>query len=382
MKVVVSGGGTGGHVYPALTVLEAFLGGRASGNGLPGLSPSDVLWIGSQGGMEEGLVRRAGLEFKGLAAGGLRGVGLVAKIRNSFRIATSVSKARSVLAAFEPDVVLVTGGYACVAVTLGAWLRNVPVVIYLPDIVPGLAVRFLSQFAERIAVTSEESYHYFRREKVTVTGYPVRSAVYQMDRTEARQSLGLNLEDKTVLVFGGSRGARSINRALVAGLRELLQACQIVHISGRLDNDWVTGAAKQLPEPLRKRYQQHAYLHDMPQALVAADLAVARAGAATLGELPAAQLPSVLIPYPHSGQHQMPNAQYMQRNGAARVLLDEELEEKLVPTVLQLVDNDEMLSQMKESARAMARPDAAGAIAEELWALARRRIARRTGALP
>ncbi|MGD8465011.1 MAG: UDP-N-acetylglucosamine--N-acetylmuramyl-(pentapeptide) pyrophosphoryl-undecaprenol N-acetylglucosamine transferase, partial [Anaerolineae bacterium] len=251
-----------------------------------------------------------------------------------------------------------------------------------PDIVPGLAVRFLSQFAERIAVTSEESYHYFRREKVTVTGYPVRSAVYQMDRTEARQSLGLNLEDKTVLVFGGSRGARSINRALVAGLRELLQACQIVHISGRLDNDWVTGAAKQLPEPLRKRYQQHAYLHDMPQALVAADLAVARAGAATLGELPAAQLPSVLIPYPHSGQHQMPNAQYMQRNGAARVLLDEELEEKLVPTVLQLVDNDEMLSQMKESARAMARPDAAGAIAEELWALARRRIARRTGALP
>jgi UDP-N-acetylglucosamine--N-acetylmuramyl-(pentapeptide) pyrophosphoryl-undecaprenol N-acetylglucosamine transferase len=379
MKLVVSGGGTGGHVYPALTVIDEFLDPKSLQNGLPKLTPSDVLWVGSQGGMEEALIRRVGLQFTGLAAGGLRGAGPQAKIRNSYRIAGSVGKARRILAEFEPDVVLVTGGYACVAVTLGAWLRNVPVVIYLPDIVPGLAIRFLSRFAERIAVSSEESYHYFRREKVNVTGYPVRSTIYHLNKTEARQSLGLDLEDKTLLVFGGSRGARSINRALVAGLRDLLPVCQILHISGRLDNDWVTGAAKRLPDSLRGRYHPYAYLHDMPQALVAADLAVARAGAATLGEFPAAELPSILVPYPHSGQHQTPNARYMERNGAAQVLQDAQLEERLVPAIANLLRDEELLGQMKESVRAMARPDAAGAIAGQLWTLARRRIARRMG---
>ena len=379
MKLIVSGGGTGGHVYPALAVIEELLGPRSSGNGLPTLAASDILWIGSQGGMEEGLVQQAELGFKGLAAGGLRGMGVLSQVRSSFRIASSVGKARTILAEFEPDVVLVTGGYACVSVALGAWLSSIPVVIFLPDIVPGLAIRFLGQFAERIAVTSEESYHYFRREKVNVTGYPVRSTTYGLNKTEARRSLGLDPEEKTLLVFGGSRGARSINRALVAGLRELLPICQIVHISGRLDNDWVTGAAKRLPETLRPRYHLHAYLHDMPQALVAADLALARAGAATLGEFPAAELPSVLVPYPHSGQHQTPNANYMERNGAAQVLADDELEEKLVSTISGLLNDQEMLGQMRESARAMARSDAAAAIAELLWTLARRRMARRTG---
>lgn len=320
-------------------------------------------------------MRRAGINFVGLAAGGVRGQALGVKVRNAFRILGSVRRARDILAEFATDAVLVTGGYACVAVTFAARSRWVPVIIYLPDIVPGQAIRLLSRFAAKVAVTSEESYYHLDRSKVVVTGYPVRHEVYELQRDDARQALDLAPEVKTLLVFGGSRGARSINQALVAGLQELLPICQIVHITGRLDADWVSGAAKSLPEALRSRYRTYPYLHDMAPALVAADLAVARAGAATMGEFPAAKLPAVLVPYPYSGHHQEPNAKYMARNGAAEVLSDADLAEKLVPTVLRLLGDEQTLANMRESANAMARPDAAEAIAEQLWLLVRQRAA-------
>lgn len=297
-------------------------------------------------------------------------------VRNALRITGSVGRARAVLSKFEPDVVLVTGGYTCVAVTLAAWLMHVPVMIYLPDVVPGKAIRFLSRFATKIAVTSEDSYRYFRREKVAVTGYPVRPEIYRLDRAEAQKALGLDPDEKTLLVFGGSRGSRSINQALVAGLRDILPLCQVVHVSGTQDADWVSGATKSLPGAMRQRYHHFPYLHDMARALVSADLAVARAGAATLGEFPAARLPALLVPYPHSGQHQLPNATYMVRNGAARMLYDEDLRQRLVPEVLDLLNDPRALAEMRESANAMARQDAAEAIAEQLWALARPRVTR------
>jgi UDP-N-acetylglucosamine--N-acetylmuramyl-(pentapeptide) pyrophosphoryl-undecaprenol N-acetylglucosamine transferase len=373
MKLVVSGGGTGGHVYPGLTVIKALLDPKPSGSRLPTLKRTDLLWIGSRGGLEADLVKQADIEYIGLAAGGLRGKGLLDRARNALRILGSVGRARDILDEFHADVVLVTGGYACVAVTLAAWMKNVPIVIYLPDVVPGQAIRFLSRFAAIVTVTSEESYHYFRREKVVVTGYPVRPEFYSLDRAEARRELGLEPEEQTLLVFGGSRGSRSINQALVAGLRDLLPVCQIVHVSGTLDADWVAGAAKKLPEELKGRYHHYPYLHGMAQAMVSADLAVARAGASTLGEFPAAKLPALLVPYPYSGQHQTPNAAYMVRNGAAQLLPDADLKEKLVPVVLRLLGDAQALADMRESANAMARPDAAEAIAGQLWMLAKRR---------
>lgn len=371
MKLIVSGGGTGGHVYPALAVIETMPGqGEVKTAGVV-----DILWVGSKGGIEEGLLAQASLPFVGLAAGGLRGMGLVAKIRNAIRLAGGLWQARGVLARFKPDVVMSTGGYVSVAVTVAAWLKRIPVLIYLPDIVPGQAIKTLSRFAARIAVTSEESCRYFAPSKVVVTGYPVRSEISTLSRAEARQALDLDPQSKVLLVFGGSKGARSINQAIVAGLQSLLPTCQVVHISGRLDAEWVASAARDLPEAMRERYHHYDYLHEMPLALVAADLAVARAGAATLGEFPAAGLPAVLVPYPYSGQHQNPNADYMARNGAARVLTDAELGEKLVPTLLELLDDAPTwpaLTAMRESARSLARPGAAEAIAEQLRALVRR----------
>ena len=204
----------------------------------------------------------------------------------------------------------------------------------------------------------------------------------QLDKAQAKEALGLDPEEMTLLVFGGSRGARSINQALVAGLRELLPVCQIIHISGRLDADWVSGAAKSLPEDYQARYHHYAFLHKMPQALAAADLAVARSGAATMGEFPAVGLPAVLVPYPYSGQHQQPNAHYMATRGPSQVIRDAELAEKLVPVVLELFEDARELARMRASAKALARPDAAKAIAEQLWALDRLQGIGRLGAQP
>jgi UDP-N-acetylglucosamine--N-acetylmuramyl-(pentapeptide) pyrophosphoryl-undecaprenol N-acetylglucosamine transferase len=322
------------------------------------------------------LVQAEGLHYIGLRAGGLRGKNPLLTVRNAARIGSSVGKARSILADFVPDVVFVTGGYACVAVTLAASTQSVPVLVYLPDIVPGKAIKFLTRFATRVAVTCEESRQYLPSGKTVVTGYPVRAALWTLDRAQAQTALGLDEAMKTLLVFGGSSGARSINRALVGGLRELLPVCQVIHLSGRLDADWVADAAESLPKELRARYHHYAYLDDMPRALMAADLAIARAGASTLGEFPATGLPSILVPYPYSGQHQQPNADYMATRGASQVVPDAELAQKLVPTVLELFEDARELARMRASAKALARPDAARAIADQLLVMGRHR---RTG---
>jgi UDP-N-acetylglucosamine--N-acetylmuramyl-(pentapeptide) pyrophosphoryl-undecaprenol N-acetylglucosamine transferase len=239
--------------------------------------------------------------------------------------------------------------------------------IYLPDIEPGLAIRVLSCLARRVAVSVKESQRYFPAHKTTVTGYPVRSELLTADKRKAQKALDLEEGLKTLLVFGGSRGARSINLALSRVLGRLLDVCQIVHICGRLDAQWVEGQRAELPAHLRARYKAYAYLHEeMALALAAADLVVARAGAATLGELPALGLASILVPYPYAGRHQELNAEYLVSHGAAIKMDNADLEEKLLPTVVGLLGDEELLIRMGERARSLARPRAAQHIAQEL----------------
>ena len=250
---------------------------------------------------------------------------------------------------------------------VAGWLRLVPILIYLPDIEPGLAIRVLSRLAQRVAVSVEKSQRYFPVHKTTVTGYPVRSELLTADKREAQKALDLEEDLKTLLVFGGSRGARSINIALSKVLDHLLDVCQIIHICGRLDAHWVEGQRAELPARLRDRYRVYAYLHEeMTLALAAADLVVARAGAATLGEFPALGLPSILVPYPYAGRHQELNADYLVSHGAAIKVDNADLEEKLLPAVMGLLYDDELLMQMGERARSLARPEAARRIANEI----------------
>jgi UDP-N-acetylglucosamine--N-acetylmuramyl-(pentapeptide) pyrophosphoryl-undecaprenol N-acetylglucosamine transferase len=277
-----------------------------------------------------------------------------------------------------------------VPVVLAGWLRRVPILIYLPDIEPGLAVRFLARFADRVAVSFEEVARYFAAGQVVVTGYPVRPELLAADPVEvgqvsipatrrpspiARARLDLEPGRKTLLVFGGSHGARSINVAVSEIAAELAEEYQVLHIAGREDEHWLQARREELPDHLRRRYRVYAYLHqEMADALAAADLVVARAGAATLGEFPAVGLPSLLVPYPYAGQHQWLNADYLAQAGAAVVVDDADLSRGvLLPTIRRLLDDEATLLEMRANARRLARPEAAWRIADEIWRMGSRR---------
>jgi UDP-N-acetylglucosamine--N-acetylmuramyl-(pentapeptide) pyrophosphoryl-undecaprenol N-acetylglucosamine transferase len=353
-------------------------------NGLPATLPQssasraaaeisdEILYIGVGGAVEEELARRAGIPFRAIESGQVRGMAPWVAARNLLKAAKGSRQARSLMAEFRPDVVFVTGGFVAGPVVLAASRVGLPVFIYLPDVEPGLAIQRMSRFARKVGVTFPEVARYFPG-KAVVTGYPVRSDILSLagQKAMARQRLGLGQEEPVLLVFGGSRGARSINQALLATLPALLPRCQVVHISGTLDWPEVEAFAQSLPQPLRPRYHAYPYLHDeMPLALAAADLGVARAGASTLGEFPALALPSILVPYPYSGQHQDNNAVYLADRGAAIKLTDAELKTRLASAILELLDDPATLRAMATAAQALSRPNAAATIAAQLIGLA------------
>ena len=303
MRVMVSGGGTGGHVYPALAVLSWLKSSQPSFDTPPG---RHALYVGHSTGMEAGLVSRAGLEFRGIASGPLRGRQPWETALNVAKMGIGLLQSYALISRFKPDVILATGGYVCVPVVLAGWMRRIPSLVYLPDLEPGLAVKFLSHFASRVAVSFEDTARFFSPAKAVVTGYPVRPELTAVAKDDGRRQLGLPSDGKVILFLGGSRGAASINQAVASSLSELLEMAHVVHICG---NDEATVAAlnerrSRLEPSLGARYHLYPYLHqEMGSALAAADVVVSRAGASVMGEYPAFGLPSILIPYPHAGGH-------------------------------------------------------------------------------
>lgn len=324
--------------------------------------------------MEERLVPRANIALHTIRGGPIVGVSLPAMLANAARLAWSLGPVTRLFNRFRPDALLMTGGYVNAPVGLVAWLRRVPSAIFLPDVEPGSAIKALSRVADRVACTTGASRDYLPAEKVVVTGYPVRPALRaaaQMSPEAARRRFTLAPDRPVLLVFGGSRGARSINRALVAALPDLLEAgVQVIHVSGVRDWPEVEAAAGQLPAAFQDHYRPVAYLHErMGAAMRSADLVVARAGAGMLGEAPAFGLPSVLVPYPHAWRYQKVNADYLVDRGAAVRLDDGRLSQDLLPTVLSLLDDGARLQSMSEAARALDVPDAAGNLARLLMDL-------------
>jgi UDP-N-acetylglucosamine--N-acetylmuramyl-(pentapeptide) pyrophosphoryl-undecaprenol N-acetylglucosamine transferase len=356
---MVCAGATGGGVYPALAALQA-LGDEAD----------EFLWVGSENGMEAELVARAGIPFQAIPAAGVHGVGLRNLPGNLWKIVRGFMAARRVIKEFRPDVLFFTGGY--VAIPMGLAGRKVPTLLYVPDIEPGLALRVISRFADRIAVTAERSRDYFAKNApVTVSGYPTRADLKMMEKAKARQIFDLSPDLPTVLVFGGSKGARSINQALMAALPILLKEMQIVHISGTFTWPEVKAAQESLPEEMAARYRAYPYLHEeMGAALAAADLVVSRAGASALGEYPLFGLAAILVPYPYAWRYQKVNAGYLEQRGGAVILKDEDLADKLSPTLRSLMSSEDERERMKSAMRAMAQPKAANKIADLLRGLA------------
>lgn len=346
-------------MYPALTVLQA-LGNEAD----------PVLWVGGEGGMESDLVTRTGIPFEAIPAAGVHGVGLKNLPGNLWKLFRGWKASRQILRKFNPDAVFFTGGYVAVPMALAA--LNKPTLLYVPDIEPGLALRVLARFSNKIALTAEESNAFMKDQaKTFVSGYPTRPGLAKWSRSSACSVLNLDPDRKVLLVFGGSKGARSINRAVLAVLPDLLQEMQVVHITGSLDWEEVSSRAEQLAPEIASSYHPFAYLHEeMGAALAAADLAVSRAGASVLGEFPLFGLPAILVPYPYAWRYQKVNAEFLVKHQAAMLLENEQLPARLLATIQSLIRDDSRLSEMKKAMLALSRPDAASKIAAALSNLA------------
>lgn len=380
LRVLISAGGTAGHVLPALTVLNRLKTAAQrssdemsnSGQDLAeGRTQRDLeaLFVGEMGGMERELVTREGVRFEGIQAGAMHGVGAMRMARGVGKLLAGIAGAFAILGKFKPDVVFLTGGFVGVPVSVAAWLRRIPAVVYLPDIEPGLALKVMARFATKVATTAEASAQFIARTKMVVTGYPVREGFARVTREQARAHFGIGLDEKVLLVVGGSKGALSINRAITANLQALLgdAGIRVIHITGTRDWQEVRAAREALTPELQERYLAFAYLHeDMADAMAAANLAVCRSGASSLGELPFLGLPAVLAPYPYAWRYQKVNAQYLVDRGAAVLLEDARLGAELAPLVTQLLGDTERLSAMRRALLTMSGRDGASEIARLL----------------
>ncbi len=316
--------------------------------------------------MEADLVSRALIPFRPIPAAGIHGVSIKSLPGNLVKLFRGWLASRQILREFCPDVLLFTGGYVAVPMALAA--KSYKKLLYVPDIEPGLALKQLSASADIIALTVDQSRHYFSaNKKMRVTGYPVRHELLHWNRSQALAALNLNPDLKTLLVFGGSKGAQSINQALTAGLPRLLENYQVIHITGKSNFESIQRQSAQLNQHHLANYHLYPYLHEeMGAAMAAADLVVCRAGASTLGELPLFGLPAVLVPYPYAWRYQKVNADYLADKQAATVLKNEDLDEQLIDLILNLLQNDTRLTDMRKAMKALYQPEAANKIADLL----------------
>jgi UDP-N-acetylglucosamine--N-acetylmuramyl-(pentapeptide) pyrophosphoryl-undecaprenol N-acetylglucosamine transferase len=319
--------------------------------------------------MEEELVKRAGIPYRSIPAAGVHGVGLHALPGNAAKLTRGVAASRRILREFKPDALFFTGGF--VAAPMAVAGMNIPTALYVPDIEPGLALKFLSRFSDVVTVTADDSRKFFGSSKrIVISGYPLRPDLSNWSRDQAFSYFGLDASLPVLLITGGSKGARSINMAVLKNLRDLLGVAQVIHITGSLDWQTIEKSAQELPAQLKSRYHIMPYLHEMGAALSAADLVLSRAGASTLGEYPLFGLPAVLVPYPYAWRYQKVNADFLAERNAAVILQDELLNDKLLNVLKDLLQNKHKLEAMCAAAKKLSHPDAAAVIASQLLELA------------
>lgn len=328
-------------------------------------------YIGSVGGMEKSLVAKtSGLfaSYDAIYAGPLHGVSLPRRLVSLAKLSFGTLQTLRLIARYKPSVLFLTGGFVTFPVAVACWLRRIPIAIYLPDIEPGQAIKATAALAKVVYVTVSQSEAFFKPGKTVETGYPLRADLLTATRAEGIAHFGLDPMLRTLLVFGGSRGSKNINGAIIANLSALLTAgLQIVHISGELDWPSVPAARDRLPADQRARYHAFAYLHgDMGLALAASDLAVSRAGASALGEFPQFSLPAILVPYPYAWRYQKVNADWLATRGAAIRLNDEEMATRLIPLILEIMGEPGRLEAMRAASGKLAHPDGALNIARRL----------------
>lgn len=367
-RIIISGGGTGGHIYPALAIAEK----------IAAFEPVEFLYIGTKNGLEAQLVPREGYTFKTLSVQGLNRKLSWQTVVTLKKGIGSLWDAEKILRDFKPHAVIGTGGYVCGPVLLMAALHGIPTLIQEQNVIPGVTNKILSRFVDVVATGYEEAKTFFKSaKKVVYTGNPVRETVLQEDRNSSRKAMGLAEDLFTVLVAGGSRGARSINEAMIEVHKHFADdgSIRIIHSTGAAEYERVCHSLGVKPgEEYSKSSAIVPYLYDMPKVMTAVDLAVFRAGAVGLAELAACGIPSILIPYPYAAEdHQTYNARAFVSRGAAKMIVDKVLSGKeLIGEIEYLKSHRDKLLIMQESSKKIGKPDAAEHIARMVLDLAKK----------
>ncbi len=319
--------------------------------------------------MERKLVAESGLDFvryDEVYAGPIHGVNPLRMLTSVVKLAVGTIQSFGKLLSIRPKVILLTGGWSNLPVAVVAWVLRIPIVIYLPDIEPGLTIKVLQRFASKVAITVESSEVYFPNGKTVITGYPLQDNRLTATRDTGLKHFDLSADRRTLLVFGGSRGARNINIAISDNIQSLLDdGLQVIHVTGTLDYDRTLEQVGELKN--HPQYRVFPYLHDdMGLAFAVADLVVCRSGASTLAELPLFGLASILVPYPYAWRYQKVNADYLADKGAGIRLNDEDMSEQLYDTIKTLMSDNTRLSAMQANATALANPDGSKQLAQLL----------------
>ncbi len=342
MRAILAGGGTGGHVIPALAIAQE----------LRKQYGAEVLFIGTARGIENRLVPAAGFPLRLVQVGALNKVSLKTRLKTLFDLPRAVWDSRRILAEFRPDIVIGVGGYASGPAMLAAILKRIPTLAFEPNVVPGFANRIVARMVSGAAVHFDETAQYFPRAEVT--GVPVREAFFAIAGKATAN------DRPTLLVFGGSQGANAINRAMIQCLPALVKQVpniHIIHQTGERDyND-----AQMAYHQAGSSAEVYPFITDMPAFFARADLVLCRSGASTVAEIAAAGKPAVFVPFPRAADdHQRVNAQALERAGAAVVVEETKLERVwLADTIAALLGDPGRLQRMSEAARKLAHPNAA-----------------------
>ncbi|WP_374163252.1 undecaprenyldiphospho-muramoylpentapeptide beta-N-acetylglucosaminyltransferase [Arcticibacter sp. MXS-1] len=362
-RIIISGGGTGGHIFPAISIANA----------LKRIDPeTEILFVGAKGRMEMEKVPAAGYKIEGLPIQGFQRKSILKNLLLPFKILASLAKAKALIRDFKPDAAVGVGGYASGPLLHAAGRENIPYLIQEQNSYAGLTNKRLGAKAERICVAFDGMDRFFPADKILLTGNPIRKDSVRIEgkREEALSSFGLSPDKKTILVTGGSLGAGTLNRSMLAGMfRFMSEDVQVIWQTGKY---YYQSVKEEIGDTAGPSVKITEFLNRMDLAYAAADVIVARAGAGTIAELCVVKKPVILVPSPNVAEdHQTKNALSLVNKGAAILVKDDRAEKELADVVLGLLKDTSKCEELSRTIGALALPDADEVIAREVFKIAK-----------
>jgi len=365
MKIIIAGGGTGGHLFPALALAKEMIKMNAD---------ASVTFVGTARGLEARVIPREGYDIRFIRSEGLVGKGIFKTVKSLMKVPVSLKDSRDILKDIKPDLVLGVGGYSSGPVVLCAKMMGIPTIIHEQNTIPGFANKVLGGFVDTVAVTYHESVKYFPAYKTYITGNPIRAEILTGSRDRGCENFSLDRDRFTIFVFGGSLGASSINKAVAEALtylEPLKGQIQFLHQTGERECDSV----KEIYRSKEFRGTVIPFAYEMADAYAVADLIISRAGATTLAELTACGKAAILIPYPYAAaNHQEVNARKLWDIGAAQMILERDLNGKtLADLIKHLLEEPDAIGEMERISKSLGSGDAARKVVELMMGLLKKK---------